>query len=114
MLENTLGSPLDCKEIKPVNPKGHQPLIFTGRINAEEKLQYLGHLRLRTDALEKTLMRGKIEGRRRGRQRNEMVGWGHQLDGPEFEQTLEDGEGQGILVCLSPWYHKESDIMSSD
>ena len=63
------------------------------------KLQYFGHLRLRTDALEKTLMRGKIEGRRRGRQRNEMVGWGHQLDGPEFEQTLEDGEGRGSPAC---------------
>ena len=65
MLEKTLGSPLDCKEIKPVNPKGHQPLIFTGRINAEEKLQYLGHLMQITDSLEKTLMLGKIEGRRR-------------------------------------------------
>ena len=65
MLEKTLGSPLDCKEIKPVNPKGHQPLIFTGRINAEEKLQYLGHLMQITDSLEKTLMLGKIEVRRR-------------------------------------------------
>ena len=75
------------------------------------KPQYFGHLRLRTDALEKTLMRGKIEGRRRGRQRNEMVGWGHQLDGPEFEQTLEDGEGQGSLVCCSPLGCKESDTI---
>ena len=74
MLENTLGSPLDCKEIKPVNPKGHQPLIFTGRINAEEKLQYLGHLMQITDSLEKTLMLGKIEVRRRREDRGQD-GW---------------------------------------
>ena len=58
--------------------------------------------------MEKTLMVGKIEGRRRkGRQRE--VGWHHQLDGHEFEQALEVGEGQGRLVCCSPWGRRESD-----
>ena len=52
--------------IKPVNPKGNQPWIFTGRTDAEAELQYFGHLMLRADSLEKTLMLGKIEGRRRG------------------------------------------------
>ena len=69
-LEKTLESPLDCKEIEPVNPKGHHPWIFIGRTDTKLKLQYFGHLMQRTDSLEKTLMLGKIEGRRRrGRQR---------------------------------------------
>ena len=64
VLEKTLESPLDCKE---VNPKGNQPWIFIGRTDAE--LQYFGHLMRNTDSLEKTLMLGKIEGRSRGRHR---------------------------------------------
>ena len=77
------------------------------------KLRYLGHLRQRTDSLEKTLMLGKIESRRRWRQRmteDEMVGWHHQLNGHEFEQALGVGDGQGSLVCCSPWSCKESDM----
>ena len=61
---------LDCKEIKPVSPKGNQPWIFIGRLMLKLKLQYFGHLMQRSDSLEKTLMLGKIEGkRRRGRWR---------------------------------------------
>ena len=75
------------------------------------KLQYLGHLMQRTYSLEKTLMLGKMEGRRRrGQQENKMVGWHHQLDGHEFEQALGIGDGQGSLVCCSPWGGKESDM----
>ena len=71
------------------------------------KLQYFGHLMQRTDSFEKTLMLGKIEGgRRRGRQK---MRWHHRLNGHEFEQTLGDGEGQGSLVCCSPWGSKELD-----
>jgi len=66
----TLESPLDCKEIQPVNPKGNQSWIFIGRLMLKLKLQYFGHMMQRTDSLEKTLMLEKIEGgRRRGRQR---------------------------------------------
>ena len=65
VLEKTLESPLDCEEIKPVDPKGNQSWIFIGRTDAEAKLQYIGHLMRRTDSLEKTLMLGKIEGKRR-------------------------------------------------
>ena len=66
VLEKTLESPLDCKEIKPVNPKGNQSWIFIGRTESVKlKLQYFGHLTRRTDSLEKTLVLGKIEGRRR-------------------------------------------------
>ena len=70
MLEKTLASPLDCKEIQPVHPKGDQSWVFIGRTDVEAKLQYFGHLMGRADSFEKTLMMGKIEGRRRrGRQR---------------------------------------------
>ena len=65
MLEKTLESPLDCKEIKPVNHKGNQPWIFIGRTDPEAKLQYFGHLIRTADSLEKTLMLGKTEGKRR-------------------------------------------------
>ena len=65
------------------------------------KLRYFGHLMQRTDSFEKTLMLGKIEGgRRRGRQRDEMVGWHHQLNGHEFEQTPGAVAGQGGMVCM--------------
>ena len=70
MLEKTLESPLDCKEIQPVHPKGDQSGVFTGRTDTEAKLLYFGHLMLSVDSLEKTLMLGGIGGRRRrGRQR---------------------------------------------
>ena len=70
MLEKTLESPLDCKEIQPVHPKGDQSWVFIGRTDVEAETQYFGHLMWRVDSLEKTLMLGKIEGgRRRGRQR---------------------------------------------
>ena len=70
MLEKTLESPLDSKEIKPVHSKGNQPRIFIGRTDAEAESQYFCHLMQRANSLEKTLMLGKIEGRRRrGQQR---------------------------------------------
>ena len=71
------------------------------------KFQYFGHLMRRTNSLEKTLMLGKTEGRRRRGQR--MVGWHHGFNGHKFEQALGVGDGQGSLVCDSPWGRKESD-----
>ena len=75
------------------------------------KLQYFGHLMRRTDSLEKTLMLGKIEGRRmtEGMTEGEMVRWHHRLNGHEFEQAPGVGDGQGSLACHSPWGCKESD-----
>ena len=108
VLDKTLESPLDSKEIKPVNPKGNQLWIFTGRLVLKLKLQYFGHLMPKADSLEKTLMLGKIEGRRR-RTEDEVVRRHHWLDGHEFEKTPGDGEGQGSLACCSPWGRKESD-----
>ena len=70
VLEKTLESPLDCKEIQLVHPKGDQSWVFIGRIMLKLKLQYFGHLMQKVDSFEKTLMLGKIEGRRRrGQQR---------------------------------------------
>ena len=73
------------------------------------KVQYFGHLMRRADSFEKTLMLGKIESRRRRGRQDEMVGWHHQLNGREFEQTPGDNEGHGNLGCCSPWGCKESD-----
>ena len=73
MLEKTLESPLDCKDIQPVHPKGDQSWVFIGRM-LKLKLQYFGHLTRRVDSLEKTLMLGGIEGRRRrGQQRMQWL-----------------------------------------
>ena len=70
VLEKTLESSLDCKEIQPVHPKGDQSWVFIGRTDAEAKLQSFGHLMQRVDSLEKTLILGGIAGRRRrGQQR---------------------------------------------
>ena len=106
MLEKTLESPLDCKETKPVNPKGNNPECSLEGLML--KLQYFGHLMRRVNSLEKTLMLRKIEGKRRGWR--EIAGWHHQLNGHEFEQTLGDSEGYGSLACCSPWGHNESDM----
>ena len=75
------------------------------------KLQYFGHLMQRADSLEKTVVLGNIEGRRRRGlvTEDDMVGWHHQLNGHECDQTLGDSEGQESLVCCSPWSCKESD-----
>ena len=85
VLEKTLESLLDCKEVKPVHPKGDQSWLFIGRTDVEAEAPILGHLMQITDLFEKSLMLGKIGGgRRRGRE-DEMVGWHHGLNGHEFE-----------------------------
>ena len=110
VLEKTLESPLDCKEIKPVNPKGKQPWILIGKTDAEAEVPKLWPPDQRANSLEKSLMLGKTEGRRReGETEGEMVGWHHRLNGHEFEQTPGESEGQGSLVCFSPWGCKKTD-----
>ena len=74
------------------------------------KHQHFGHLMQRADSLEKTLMLGKTEGRRRRRQQDKMVGWHHRFNGCKFEQPLGDSEGQGSLACCSPRGYKELDM----
>ena len=110
VLEKTLESPLDCKEIQPVHSNGISSECSLEGLMVKLKLQYFGHLMQRADSFEKTLMLGKIEGRRRrGRQRMRCIGWHHQLNGHGFGYTLGVGDGQGDLACCGPWGYKESD-----
>ena len=86
VLEKTLESPWDCKEIQPVHSKGDQSWVFFGRTDAKFKLQYFGHLMRRVDSLEKTLMLGGIWGQEeKGTTEDEMAGWRHRLVGCESE-----------------------------
>ena len=86
VLEKTLESPLDCKEIQPVHPKGDQSWVFIGRTDAETETPILWPLHAKIDSLEKTLMLGGIGGQEeKGTTENEMAGWHHGLNGREFE-----------------------------
>ena len=109
--EKSLESPLDCNKIKPINPKEINHEDSLEGLMLKLKLQHFGHLMRRVDSLDKkTLMLGRIEGKEeKERTEDEMVGWHHQFNGPEFEQTPGDSEGQGSLAYWSPWGHKESD-----
>ena len=109
VLEKTLESPLDCKEIQPVHPKGNKPWIFIGRTDAEAPI--LLPPDAKSQLIGKDTDTGKDWGHKeKGVTKNEMVGWHHWLNGHEFEQTVEDGEGQGSLACCSSWGCKESDM----
>ena len=77
VLEKTLESPLDCKEIQPVHRKGDQSWMFIGRTDAKAETPILGHLMRRADSFEKTLMLGKTEGGRKRKTKDEMAGWHH-------------------------------------
>ena len=107
VLEKTLKSLLDSIEIKPVNPKGKSPEYSLAGLILKLKLQYFGHLMRRANWLEKTLLLGKIDGRRRGTTEDEMVGWHHWLNGHKFEKILWDSEGQESLACCCLWGNKE-------
>ena len=112
VLEKTLESPLDCKEIQPVHPKGNQFWIFIGRIDAEAEIPILWPPDGKNQLIGKDPDAGKDwrqEEKTEGMTEDEMAGWHHQLNGHEFEQAPGDGDGQGGLACLSPWGHKESD-----
>ena len=85
------------------------PVCSLDRLILKLKLQYFGHLMQRADSLEKTLKLRVWRQEVKGTTEDEMVGWHHWLNGHEFEQAPEDGEGQGSLACCSPWGHKDSD-----
>ena len=111
VLEKTLESPLDCKEVKPVNPKGNQPWIFIGRTDAEAEAPIL----LPPDA--NSWLTGKDPDvskdwrqEEKGTTEDEVAGWHHQLYGSEFEWTLGVGDGQRDLASCSPCGHKGSDM----
>ena len=110
MLEKTLESPLDSKEIKPVNPKGNQPWILIGKIDVEAETPILWPPDAKSQLIGKDSDAGKDWGQEKGMTEDQMVGWHHRLNGHEFEQFQEDSEGQGSLVCCCPWSLKESDM----
>ena len=107
-LKKTLESPLDCKEIQALHPKGNQSWIFTGRTNAEAPILWSPDVK--NWLIGKDPDAEKDWRREKGTTEDEMVGWHHWLDGHEFKQALGVGNGQGSLVCCSPWGHKESDM----
>ena len=107
VLEKSLESPLDRKEIKPVNPKGNYPWIFTGRTDAEASILWPPVANSRLIGKDPDV--GKDwEQKEKWATEVEMVGQHHQINGHEFEQTLGDSEGQGSLACCGPWDCKES------
>ena len=109
VLEKILESPLDCKEIQSVHPKGNQPWILTGRTNAEAEAPILWP----PDAKSQLIRRDPDTGKdwrqeEKGDEEDVMVGWHLQLTGHESEQIQGDGEGQGSLASCSPLGHKKS------
>ena len=111
VLEKTLKSPLDSKVIKSVNPKGDQSWIFIGRTDAEAEAPILWPPDVKNWLSGKDPDAGKDwRQEEKGTTEDEMAGWHHWLDGHEFEQAPWDGDGQGSLVCCSPWSRKESDM----
>ena len=109
VLEKTLESPLDCKEIKPVNPKGNQPWIFIGRTDAEAETTILSPPDVNNWLIGKDPDAGQDWKQENRMTEDVMVGWHQQLDGHEFEQASGVGDGQGSLACCSPWGCKELD-----
>ena len=100
----TLESPVDCKEIKPANPKGNQPWIFNGRSEAEAKAPTLWPPDVKNWLIGKDPDAGKDCGQEeKGTTEDEMIQYHHRLNRDEFEQSLGDSKGQGSLVCCSPW-----------
>ena len=108
-LEKTLESPLDCKEIKPVNLKGNQSWILIEGTDAEAEAPILWPPDVKNWLTGKDPGAGKDWRQEKGMTEYEMVGWHHRFNGYEFEQASGDSEGQGSLVCCSPWGCKELD-----
>ena len=110
VLQKTLESPLDCKEIQPVHPKGHQSWVFIGRTDAEAEALVLWPPHVKCWLIGKHPDAGRYWGpEEKETTEDEMAGWHHWLDGHEFEKTLEVGDGQGGLVCYESWGCKQSD-----
>ena len=104
LVEKTLRNPLDCKEIQPVNPGGSYLWIFIGRTDPEAKSPILWPPESKSWLIGKDPDAGKDRRQEeKGMTEDEMAGWHHWLDGHECEQTPGDGDGQGSLVCCSPW-----------
>ena len=113
VLEKTPESPLDCKEIQLVHPKGDQSWIFIGRTDAEAETPILWPPDVKNWLIGKDPDAGKDWRQdEKGTTEDEMVVWHHWLDGCEFEQALGVGDGQGSLACCSPWVAKSQTRLS--
>ena len=111
VLEKTLESPLDSKEIQAVHPKGNQSWIFIGRTNAEAETPILWPPDVKNWLIRKDPDAGKDwRHEEKGTTEDEMVGWHHWLDGHKFQQALGVDDGQGSLACCSSWGCKELDM----
>ena len=110
VLEKTLESPLDCKEIQPGHPKGNQSWVFIGRTNAEAETPILWPPDAKSWLIWKDPDAGIDWKREKGTTEDEMVGWHHRLNGHEFEKAPGIGDGQGGLACCNSWSCKESDM----
>ena len=110
VLEKTLESPLDCKEIQPVHPKGNQSWMLIGRTDVESETPILWPPNVKNWLIWKDPDAGKDWRQEKGTTEDEMVGWHHKLNGHEFEWTPGVGDGHGGLVCCSPWGCKKSDM----
>ena len=109
-MEKTLESPLDCKEIQLVHPKGNQSWVFNGRTDAEAETPILRPPDAKSWLIWKDPNAGKDWGQEeKGMTEDEMVGWHHRLNGHGFGWTLGVGDGQGGLACCDSWCRKESD-----
>ena len=113
VLEKTLDSPLDRKDIKPINPKGNQSQIFIGRADAEVQAPILWPPDAKNWLIGKDPDAEKDWRQEKGTTEDEMVGWHHRLNGHEFEQALGVGDGQGSLACCSPWVAKSRPRLSN-
>ena len=104
MLEKTLESPLDCKEIQPAHPKGDQSSVFIGKTDAEAETPILWPPHEKSWLIGKDPDAGRDWGQEeKGTTEDEMAGYHHELEEHEFEQALGVGDEQGSLVCCSPW-----------
>ena len=111
VLEKSLESPLDCEAIQAVHPKGNQSWIFIGRTDAEAETPIIWPLGVKNWLIWKDPdARKDWRQEERGTTEDEMVGWHHWLSGHESETALGAGDGQGSLVCCSPWGRKELDM----
>ena len=110
VLEKTLESPLDCKEIQPVHPKGNQSWIFIGRTEAEAETPIVWPPDAKSWLIWKDPDAGKDWGQEKGTTEDEMVGWYHRLNGHGFGWTPGVGNGQGGLACCNLWGHQELDM----
>ena len=113
VLEKTLKSPLDSRETKPVNPKGNQPWLFTGWIDAEAPILWTSDVKCWLIGKDSDSGKDWVQ-EEKGKTEHEVVGWHCWINGYEFEQSPGDGKGQGSLSCYSQWVTKSQTYWATE